>query len=67
MGVWVKNKTPGKLYSLEEYRQKILVPASCTMKDCQFKGEVSVPVNGSIDRVNCPKCVNQSLELVYRP
>lgn len=60
-----RKKEVSNVHYLEDYRHRLSVPAECTMKDCKFFGHVSLGGVKAIDRVHCPKCVNQSLKLVY--
>lgn len=60
-----KDKHKDNVYYIKEYRNPISLPVRCTMADCIFIGMVAIHSRKNIEDVRCPKCVNQSLELVY--
>lgn len=57
------DKKPKKnVFKINEFRKLITQKLRCTMPDCKWEGMCEFKSNIPVEKLHCPKCVNQSLE-----
>ena len=58
-----KSDKKNNVVDLDAFRRAITARLRCTMPDCRHVSVMKWAIHKSVDDLNCPKCVNQSLEI----